>query len=70
MNANGAQPQVVQAAGMKPVVVQPVNGQMYNTGGNSSGLAVDSKIGSSASNIPMHVSGLSGQVSGANFSGN
>lgn len=44
---------------------------MYNTN-NSSGLAVDSKLGSSQSNIPMHISGtgISGQASTANFSGN
>ena len=43
---------------------------MYNTN-NSSGIAVDSKIGSSQSNIPMHISGISGGVaSTANFSGN
>ena len=46
----------------------PMNG-VYNTT-NSSGLAVDSKIGSTQSNIPMHISGLSGQVSGGNLSGN
>jgi hypothetical protein len=59
---------MVQTIGGK-AVIQNANGQVYNTN-NSSGIAVDSKIGSSQSNIPMHVSGLSGQVSGANMSGN
>ena len=63
-----AQPQVIQTMAGKPMM-QNVNGPAYNTN-NSSGIAVDSKIGSSQSNIPMHVSRLSGQVSGANMSGN
>lgn len=53
----------------KQQMVQNPNAQVYNTN-NSSGIAVDSKIGSSQSNIPMHVSGISGQASTANFSGN
>lgn len=59
---------MIQTIGGKPIL-QNANGPAYNTN-NSSAIAVDSKIGSSQSNIPMHVSGLSGQVSGANLSGN
>ena len=49
---------MIKTIGGKPIL-QNANGPAYNTN-NSSGIAVDSKIGSSASNIPMHVSGVSG----------
>lgn len=60
---------MMQSMDGKQQLLQNANAQVYNTN-NSSGIAVDSKIGSSQSNIPMHISGISGQASTANFSGN